>query len=180
MASLKTLRTGKDIVVSVPDQSSIKADLLNAKKVVSKAWNAGRSRYTAYQEELEAWENRLRRIRLVVSFTKNEEAKKDLKILMEQASTYQQRYKKLAVEENTFCDSLHQQYAVIEKAVNRFELMETRLSLNEDLRRIAGGANDVGRFGMEDTDMEAFKNIEKVIQTALALVEIKEQKGIEL
>jgi hypothetical protein len=179
MVSLKTLKTGKGIAVSAPDQGSIKADLMKAQRVVASACRESSKRWQAHESEVSAWENRLFRVRLVTKFTKNEEAKKDLQILIEQANTYHKRYKSLYTAEVDFYQSLQKQLLAIESAVSKFTLMEARMELSEDLRRISGQADNIRDFSSNNEDAEVFRNIEKVIQTALALVEVKEQKGIE-
>lgn len=178
MVSLKTLKTGKGIAVSTPDQTTIKADLMKAQMVVVIACGESSKRWKSHEEEVSAWENRLFRVRLVEKFTKNEEAKKDLKILIEQANTYHKRYKNLYNSEVDFYHSLQKQLLAIESAVSKFTLMEARMELSEDLRRISGEADNIRDFNSNNEDAEVFRNIEKVIQTALALVEVKEQKGI--
>lgn len=177
MVSLKTIKTGKSVAVQTPDQRSIKADLLNAKRVVGAACVESTKRWQSHESEVSAWENRLFRVRLVAKFTKNEEAKKDLQILIDQANTYHKRYKSLYAAEVDFYHSLQKQLQAIDSAVNKFTLMEARMELSEDLRRIAGQADNIQDFNSNE-DAEVFRNIEKVIQTALALVEVKEQKGI--
>lgn len=176
MVSLKTLKWGKEIQ-PVP-QTSIKDDLMNARRVVIKAYNASQAKRNGYDAELEQWQNRLIRVRRVLTFTKDEEAKKDLSVLQEQATEYRNHFRDLLNDEDSYFSSLHKQYKAIEAAVARFQLMETRQSLNEDLRQISGGLRNSRAGGLEHEDSQDFQNVEKIIQTALALVELKEQKAL--
>lgn len=167
---MATLSNKTDGSVSTAD---IKNKLFTAYKTVQKATQESLVSLETHTKEYAEWKHRLLRVTRLIQLTKSQEAREDLQVLKEQAETFHKHFGEMKAKEKSFHDSLAKQLSSLQNAQQRFETMERRQELKKDIALLAGNAN-AGSMG--STAKIDFREIENIIHTATALIELKEEK----
>lgn len=168
MTSSKAL----DTTVSRED---IKAALKDMCGKAQKAQNSSTTTLNEYATEYQGWKDRATRVSRIMALTKSKEAREDLKILATQAIDYRKHYESLYSSQNEYHRKISDKKQTLDEAWNRFETMERRLSLKQEIARIAGKGGLEASTSMPGID---FDEINRIIHTATALIELREDKGI--
>jgi hypothetical protein len=156
--------------------SDIKKRLLDAHRTVSAAYNATQESLEKYSQDYVAWKSRATRVSRMIKLTKSADAIEDLNILLTQAKDYRDHFGDLKTQERRFSSSLLGQFNALKDAVQRFETMERRMALKKDLARLAGNKGVDSSSAGVSIDL---REIDNIIHTAVALIELKEQKAVE-
>lgn len=167
--SSKELRSAKD------SPADIKTRLLDARKTVHGASFQSAQNLESHTQERNEWKTRSTHVSRIISLTKSTEAREDLKILLTQAEEYRDHFNLLRRQEQKFYSSLSHQLSALDDAVQKFETMERRQQLKSDLAHLAGKAEIATESSHSTID---FSEINRIIHTAVALIELKEQKEV--
>lgn len=159
-----------------PDSTAdIKHKLRAAYQTVERATEDSSINLENHSREHAEWKHRLLRVSRIMQLTKSEEAREDLKVLKEQAETFHTHFGEMKAKEKEFHASLAKQLGALQNAYQKFETMERRQELKRDIARLAGNTGAGSGGSAEKID---FREIENIIHTATALIELKEEKAI--
>lgn len=153
--------------------ADIKNKLAVAHNTVKKATQDSLNSLENHTKEYAEWKHRLLRVTRLIQLTKSQEAREDLQVLKEQAEAFQKHFGEMKSKEKSFHESLAKQLNALYSAYQRFETMERRQELKRDIALLAG--NSSAGFNASNAKID-FREIENIIHTATALIELREEK----
>lgn len=155
--------------------AEIKRKLVVACQTVERATEESLMNLDTHTKEHAEWKHRLLRVSRLIQLTKSVEAREDLQVLKDQAEAFHKHFGDMKAKEETFHRSLSKQLGALQSAHQKFETMERRQELKKDLALLAGNAQAGSGGPAAKID---FREIESIIHTATALIELKEEKAI--
>lgn len=170
-------KTANSADVSPPED--IRGKLNKAEYALRHAYHESANRLTGYNLKANNWDERVGRVSKLLFLAKTDEAKEDLSVMRKQAKDYQTHFTTLAVQEAEYKNSLATQYETVKKALDRFATMDRRLHLAEEIRRMSAGLGEPSSDSKDITNNIDLREIEHLIHTSIALLELKEQKAIK-